>query len=717
MEPDYQAFAASINPSAQIAASAKAAAQTQQLIAQRAGGQQAADGDWAGAARTLYGSGDLAGGQAAAGTGASITGAKALAGGDFQGAQTAAAGVGDIAGVANAKSAAVQNAEMIHQYIKRATPLLTSALQTGGPDKLTHALGWIGDELTSSGLVAPQRMQQIQAAAAQDPQGFIANMNATAARNIKFESAGNSTFARDMDTGQIIPGSLITGSTNLKTPAGGEEQAPPVIGGAVPAGGQASGQPSAAPAAAPSGGPVNPNNIGNLRPPGQNGFQQFDSPAAGAVALADQLPKYAARGINTLTKLGAIYAPTGDGANDPAQWAANVGKGAGLDPNAPVDFSDPNVRARLIPAIAQAEGHSAAAARGMAGLQGAPAAPGPGAAPAAAPSMPAPAAPAAQPAPSGFGTSTDTGRQPIRNATEAENEAAGNKGGAGQVQTIGPDAGKYTPTAKAGDVDNSTDDEIQRAAAKANLTGELGPVPRGQAGNAYSLKVKGAMAAQDAANNITPAQRTVIQGTVKAADEARKTMIGQQGQLTAAENNALDNANQIKTLLPAAAAKSGLTTWNDIEQAYNRHTQDPQLAALDTAYRDFQGDYAKVMFSSANGSGGSGTGGDRSDVQEHFDANDSIPVALAKLDQATKGMRFRTTEFANETGRLQNIAESGSVNPSDWKKLPKPFVPVDASAVANVPDAAAALLKSKPGLATDFDAKYGPGTANAILSR
>lgn len=104
------------------------------------------------------------------------------------------------------------------------------------------------------------------------------------------------------------------------------------------------------------------NNPGNLRWDGKSqwqgmtgvdpqGFVQFASPEAGqraaAINLANQQKLH---GINTLTGLIQKYAPASDN-NDPAAYIARVAQQTGLDPNAPLNLSDPSVQAKILPAM------------------------------------------------------------------------------------------------------------------------------------------------------------------------------------------------------------------------------------------------------------------------------------------------------------------------------------------------------------------------------
>lgn len=112
--------------------------------------------------------------------------------------------------------------------------------------------------------------------------------------------------------------------------------------------------------AAPGGGGVNPNNIGNVRPPGaSSGFQQPATLDDGIRLAVNNVKAYPAKFNGgqpmSLMQIGARWAPVGDGANDPAQWARNVGSIGGLNPNQPLDFNDPATAAAFARGLHGAE--------------------------------------------------------------------------------------------------------------------------------------------------------------------------------------------------------------------------------------------------------------------------------------------------------------------------------------------------------------------------
>lgn len=108
------------------------------------------------------------------------------------------------------------------------------------------------------------------------------------------------------------------------------------------------------------------NNPGNLRWDGRsrwqgmtgvdaNGFVMFDTPENGDRALGINIAnQQRLHGITTLTQLFQKYAPAGDH-NDPATYAATVGRTLGVGPNDPINLTDPRVIAALKPAITGVE--------------------------------------------------------------------------------------------------------------------------------------------------------------------------------------------------------------------------------------------------------------------------------------------------------------------------------------------------------------------------
>lgn len=110
------------------------------------------------------------------------------------------------------------------------------------------------------------------------------------------------------------------------------------------------------------------NNPGNIRmtdgslkaypgaQPGQNGFLAFQTPEHGLAAIGQTFRNIAkTRGVNTLAGIISVYAPRGDGANDPTAYAAAVSKETGIPIDAPLNLDDPATMQRIIPALIRIE--------------------------------------------------------------------------------------------------------------------------------------------------------------------------------------------------------------------------------------------------------------------------------------------------------------------------------------------------------------------------
>lgn len=109
------------------------------------------------------------------------------------------------------------------------------------------------------------------------------------------------------------------------------------------------------------------NNAGNLRYDGHSkwqgmtgvdpqGFVIFDTPENGmraaGINLANQQKLH---GINTIEGLVQKYAPQSDN-NDTAAYIQSVAQQTGLDPRQPLDFTDPAVQQKILPAMFKVEG-------------------------------------------------------------------------------------------------------------------------------------------------------------------------------------------------------------------------------------------------------------------------------------------------------------------------------------------------------------------------
>ena len=84
------------------------------------------------------------------------------------------------------------------------------------------------------------------------------------------------------------------------------------------------------------------NNPGNLIYAGQSGasqgvrgFAKFPDYSTGYQALLNQIQLYASRGM-TIQDMMNVYAPAGQGSNDPVTYAATIAAAVGATPNTPL---------------------------------------------------------------------------------------------------------------------------------------------------------------------------------------------------------------------------------------------------------------------------------------------------------------------------------------------------------------------------------------------
>lgn len=95
------------------------------------------------------------------------------------------------------------------------------------------------------------------------------------------------------------------------------------------------------------------NQAGAVPEPGSGRFARFGSMQQGIAALYRQLQLYKSRGINTLAKLSARYAPPNE--NDTGAYLARLVKSTGFGANSALDFSNPEVAESIIRGISRNE--------------------------------------------------------------------------------------------------------------------------------------------------------------------------------------------------------------------------------------------------------------------------------------------------------------------------------------------------------------------------
>lgn len=138
----------------------------------------------------------------------------------------------------------------------------------------------------------------------------------------------------------------------FKTPAAAESAVP------------ATAPPNALAPVLPGGGPSNPTNPGNLAD-GRGGFQTFKTPEEGVAAAIKLAQAYPQRYNNgqpmSLAQIEQRWAPPDDGkdpmtrGNRAGVWSGNVARAMGIDPNQPIDISNPAVGLAFAQAVHKAE--------------------------------------------------------------------------------------------------------------------------------------------------------------------------------------------------------------------------------------------------------------------------------------------------------------------------------------------------------------------------
>jgi hypothetical protein len=115
---------------------------------------------------------------------------------------------------------------------------------------------------------------------------------------------------------------------------------------------------------------VRNNNPGNLeasawarKQPGYVGtdgrFAIFETPDAGYAAMESLLQSYSNRGLNTVNSIINRWSPQSDPTNQPgstSNYVKAVSRAVGVSPTTEIDINDPNIRNRLVRAMAEVEG-------------------------------------------------------------------------------------------------------------------------------------------------------------------------------------------------------------------------------------------------------------------------------------------------------------------------------------------------------------------------
>ena len=732
-QPDYQGAAATFNPSGDYLAATQNLTAAQQIAAQVLAGKQIAAGNPGQAVNTLYGSGNLAAAQQENQTSQGIIGATAAANRNYAGAAQAAGAAGDQAGVQSAQGAQYQQYQILGNLVGKALPTLTAAYQQGGSGALTHSVSLLTQEYQAAGLMSPQQSSLYMQQAANDPQGFLTSAG-NFVKQTQYQKVGDGTLLGTNALGD--PVSLVNAQNTQVLPQQGGGSKLDVIPASVVPVGQGGGPtspqasntvlptlpagtnltPGAVAAQESSSNPntgksvngavgqfqILPGTFAQYAKPGENINNPADNAAVSQRILTDysqRWPGDAARQAVAYFSGPANVAPAGSS----TPWLVNYKDGTGT----PVSTYTAQMLSRLLPTGTAQNGSSDAA-------------------------QAAPTAQSAPGAPGGVQTldNTNNGQPLYRSALPSELPP-----GAASAQ-VNSATGQLSNIISKADVDNLTPQATKQLGEQYWLTGVMPDIGRGDAASLTKQNILNYAAQKSAALGITGIDDASRHNVVQSAQKQLSTMLGQQAQIQASENNANDSAHQILTLLPKAAATYGFSTLNELQQAAKRYTQDPNLAKLDEALTDFNGDFAKTQFSNANGSGGSGGVSDREDIKDLFNADDSVPVLQAKLQQAQIAMRFRSGEFGNAIDRLNMIATTGMV-PQDPQAATLAGgsnpggQPVQAAPAATAPNPQQQGAQAQPTMQdlaylqahpdpqhqAAFDTYFGAGASKAALGR
>jgi hypothetical protein len=82
-------------------------------------------------------------------------------------------------------------------------------------------------------------------------------------------------------------------------------------------------------------------------------FVTFQAPEWGLRAMAKILTTYQRNGLDTVAEIIARWAPTNE--NDTAAYVASVAQAVGLNPDAPLDLTNPGLMASMLKAIVRHE--------------------------------------------------------------------------------------------------------------------------------------------------------------------------------------------------------------------------------------------------------------------------------------------------------------------------------------------------------------------------
>lgn len=347
--------------------------------AQKAAGAAFERGDYTGAAGTLAKRGDVQGAAAITeyGTKTADRARKqsdddkrreatgALARNDFSGAKELYGSIGDAEGVNSTQTAAANLFKAQREYGQQVAPVLSKLYEVGGADAFNRAIDALGPDLKRLGHTDDE-IVTLQVRAKQDPKAYLAALNETITKDYDFRTVGDETQVLDKTTGKLVGRYVGTKFISLN-----DTDSLVQVGGP----GGASSQPGAAadapqPASGAAGDPKQPRGLRNNNPlnvtnlaggqkwQGQVGddgrYAKFGSVEDGWRAADRNLQTYATKyGLKNLNGIIRRWAPAGE--NNPAAYAASVGKLTGYAPDQNLDLNDPAVRRNVLEAMAHVE--------------------------------------------------------------------------------------------------------------------------------------------------------------------------------------------------------------------------------------------------------------------------------------------------------------------------------------------------------------------------
>lgn len=665
MEPDYQGYAEQFNPIGDMANNARSLAVSRQLAAQHLGGQQIADGDYAGASNTLYSSGDLAGGQLAKQQGGQIGQAEAIAKRDYTGAATAAGAVGDVAGVKDAQATGIQQFQLQHQYLQQLTPILQAANAKAGAAGITHALDTVAPELQQLGVPA-DRIAEYRQAATANPDGFLQGINALA-QPLQWEKTAHGYVAKNA-AGTPIREFIESSDTTLNNPDGSQSvvRTPGAVHdltGAAPGGPQMAASAPATLAAA-----------------------QQPQGAAGGVA-----PAILAQESGNNPKVP----PSVDGAIGPAQIKpATFAQYAqpGEDINNPAD--NVAVSKRILADLTQKTGGDPA--RIAVGYF----------------SGPGNIAPAGSPTPwkqdlkDGNGKSVSgyvgdiisrlrsgdaslpqqaTGVQVLATTSTGRPEYL--PGDPAYLKSLGYAAGLVGPKGdvkdgvKLGEVMSLSPDAIDKAAQFYRVNKEIPGVGAGPEGAQARQAIINRAEQMDAQEGVTPEQALAKVNNAKAAQASLVDSTKQLADMEAYVDNARRDGQRVMDLAKKVASDHPTWLGRAIDMASLEYHHDPDLRDYDLSLQDWNSNKNKILLSSGTGAGGApGSASERIENNEDFTTHTNLSDVLAGVKSSLVGFDNRADSKREQIAQQAETARTGLLQKATRASLATALPGTQASA-------------------------------------